>query len=306
MTKLRYLIAALALVAPGARAAHAKLRVVTTVPDLAAIARAVAGERAEVSALLLPSQDPHYADARPHLALLLNRASLLVVAGLGLEVGWLPVLQTGARNPAIQRGASGYLDASTVAQLKEVPREKLDRSMGDIHPGGNPHYLTDPENGVRVARAIAARLGKLDPSAASAFAKNAADLATAVHAASKRWLETMKPFRGTPIVAYHRSWVYFAAALGLRIVEHLEPKPGIPPSAAHVLHVLQAMRAARVPLILQEEYYPDRTAQLVAQKAGAKLVVVRGGADVRKGESYVARLDAMVRAVAEALRSAKR
>lgn len=290
-------LAMLGLAAP----AQARLKVIATVPDLAALAQAVGGKRAEVNALLLPTQDPHFADARPHLALQLNRAQLLCVVGLDLEVAWLPVLQTGARNAAIQRGAGGYLDASTVAVLKEVPRSRIDRSMGDIHPGGNPHYLVDPQNGARVARAIAARLKQLDPEGSKEYQQNLERFLTELSAAEKRWRAALAPYRGTPVVAYHKSWVYFTDFAGLRVVEHLEPKPGIPPSSAHVLHVIQAIRAQRARLLLQEEYYPDRTASLVAQKTGVRLLVLRGGADLRKGEGYLARVDALVRAVASAL-----
>ncbi len=282
--------------------AQAKLKVLATVPDLAALASAVAGSRAEVSALLLPTQDPHFADARPNLALQLNRANLLCVVGLDLEVAWLPVLQTNARNAAIQRGASGYLDASTVAMLKEVPRTRIDRSMGDIHPGGNPHYLLDPQNGARVASALAAQLQRLDPAGAREYKQNLERFLAELRAAQQRWTAALAPYRGTPIVAFHRSWLYFTDFAGLRIVDHLEPKPGIPPSSAHVLHVLQTIRAQKARLLLQEEYYPDRTASLVAQKTGLRLLVLRGGADLRKGESYISRVDALVRAVADALK----
>ena len=299
------LVLVLVLVLAPARAALAKLNVVATVPDLAALAREAGGDGVQVTALLLPTQDPHFADARPHLALQLNRAKLVLVVGLGLEAGWLPVLLGGARNPAVQSGSDGYLDASTVATLKEVPRARVDRSMGDIHPGGNPHYLADPENAVRVVRAIAARLAKLDAARAATYRANAERFVTSLRGAQRRWAAELAPYARTPIVAYHRSWIYFAEAMGLRIVEHLEPKPGIPPSAAHVLRVVQLMRASKVPLIVQEEYYPDRTAALVAQKAGARLVVLRGGADVRRGETYLQRIDAMVRQVASALRIAR-
>ena len=304
---MRWLLSTLTLLlALGPTPASAKLRVVTTVPDLAALAREVGGDRVEVTALLLPTQDPHFADARPHLALALNRADLLVVVGLELEVAWLPVLLRGARNPAIQPGAAGYLDASSVARLKEVPQARVDRSMGDIHPGGNPHYLTDPENGVRVAGALAERLGKLDAAGAASYRAAAGRLTTELRAAERRWAAQVAPFKGTPVVTYHRSWIYLTDLLGLKIVENLEPKPGIPPSAAHVLRVLQAIRAAKVPLILQEEYYPDRTAQLVASKTGAKLIVLRGGTDVRAGQRYLAHLDDEVQKIVAALKGQRR
>jgi zinc/manganese transport system substrate-binding protein len=307
MTTLRRLCLLLAFLAPlttGATA-EAKLRVAATVPDLAAIARAVAGDRAEVFSLALPTQDPHFVDARPHLALQLSRADLLVLVGLQLEVGWLPVLLTGARNPNIQNGTDGYLDCSTVVALKEVPRTKIDRSQGDIHPGGNPHYLIDPGNARRVAAAIAARLAKLDPAGATTYAANAKAFSTALGKAEARWHELVKPFRGAAVVAYHKSWVYLTDALGLRIAEHLEPKPGIPPNAAHILRVIQTMRANNVRVLLQEEYYPDRTAKLVCEKSGARLLVLAGGTHVRSGQTYLQRMDTMVQKLVAALQATR-
>ncbi len=279
-----------------------RLRVVATVPDLAVIAREVGGGSVgEVTALLLPTQDPHFADARPHLALQLNRASLLLLVGLGLEAGWLPTLLGGARNPAVQKGAEGYFDASTVAVLKEVPSGRVDRSMGDIHPGGNPHYLLDPGNAVRVARALAERMGRLDPGEAGRFRANAERFARNLEEAHRRWQRQLAPYRGTPIVTYHRSLIYLSEALGLSLLAQLEPRPGIPPSAAHVLQVVRLMRARKVPLVVQEEYYPDRTARLVAQKSGARLVLLPGGADLRGGQSFQARLQTVVHRLLEAL-----
>ena len=308
MRNTRYLLVSFLLALAWAVPSHAwasKIRVVATVPDLAAIALAVAGERAEVISLTLPTQDPHFVDARPHLALKLNRADLLLVVGLDLEVGWLPTLLTGARNSKIQPGNDGNLDCSTLVKLKEVPRQKLDRSMGDIHPGGNPHYLTDPQNAGRVARGIAARLAKLDPDGAAAYQENAAAFVKQLDAARARWAQLLKPFAGTPVVPYHRSWIYFVEAMGLKTVAHLEPKPGIPPNARHVLLVIKAIRAKKVPVMFQEEYYPDRTAKLVAGKTGAKLLILQGGTHLRQGDTYLKRMENMVGALLGALNGKK-
>jgi len=285
--------------------ARAELTVAATVPDLAAIAQAVGGGKVKVLSLTLPTQDPHFVDARPHLVLQLNKADLILLAGLQLEVGWLPTLITGARNNKIQRGSDGYLDCSTLALLKEVPRTRVDRSMGDIHPGGNPHYLVDPDNGIRVVRGVAERLARLDPAGSATYRRNAAALAAAIAKAKQRWAARLKPYRGTPVVTYHRSWIYFTEAMGLQIVAELEPKPGIPPSASHVLRVIQTMRAQKVPVLLQEDYYPDRTARLVAQKTGARLLVLPGGTDLRRGETYLQRLEILVTRLVEALKGGR-
>jgi zinc/manganese transport system substrate-binding protein len=291
-------LAAFLLATPPARA---KLKVIATVPDLAAIARAVAGEHARVDSLSLPHQDPHFVDARPHLMLALNRADLLLVVGLEIEVGWLPPLLTGARNGRIQPGNEGYLDCSTAVELREVPQVRIDRSMGDIHPGGNPHYLVQPGNAMAVARAIGDRLAKLDPAHRAAFAKRTATFIAQLTKARQRWRAAIKPFRGTKVVAYHKAWIYFTDEIGLEIVGYLEPKPGIPPNAAHLLRLLRRMREDKVPLILTNSYYPDRATQLVARKSGAILLKVAGGANLRAGESFLKRMNRLVDQVAAAL-----
>jgi len=266
----------------------------------------VGGARAEVYSLTLPTQNPHFVDARPHLALKLNRADLLLVVGLQLEAGWLPTLLTGARNPRILKGSSGYLDCSSVARLREVPRVKVDRSMGDVHPGGNPHYLIDPDNAARVAGAVARLMGQQDPDGTKIYAANAARFIKALGRAQRRWAAALGPYRGTAVVPYHKSWIYFTGAMGLEAVAHLEPKPGIPPNAAHVLWVIRTMRAQKVPLLLQEEYYPDRTARLIAGKTGARLLILPGGARLRKGESYLKRMDSTVKKLLAALKRARK
>ena len=156
--------------------AEAKVRVVATLPTLASIVREVGGNEVEVTSLAYPTQDAHFVDARPHLVLQLNKADLLVINGSDLEIGWLPVLLTGARNARIQPGSPGYLDASTLVTLKEIPAGKVDRSQGDIHPGGNPHYLTDPRNGGKVALGIAQKLGAIDPTNRADYLKRAKTL----------------------------------------------------------------------------------------------------------------------------------
>lgn len=282
MKPIRYVfvLLALAAISLGARRAQAAVVVVTTTPDLAAITRQVGGASVEVKSLALPTQDPHFVDARPNLALLLNKADLLVIQGLGLEVGWLPVLQTGARNPKIQVGADGYLDASTLIAPMEAPAGQVSRAQGDIHPGGNPHYLADPRNGAKVARGIAARLAKIDPANAAGYAERAAQLEKDASALAARL--TAKAAAIDPgkrkVVVYHRSWIYFETWLGLTEAGAVEPKPGIPPDPAHVAQLLVLMRSQGVRAILAEAYYPQTTTKLLADKTGAELLVLSGGA----------------------------
>ena len=300
MSRTISLFCALLALLFSAREAGAALNVVATTPDLAAITKSVGGDKVSVTALALHTQDPHWVDARPHLALDLARADLLILNGAELEVGWLPTLLAGARNGKVQRGARGYLDGSTLVTLMEVPRGKLDRSMGDIHPSGNPHYTRDPRAAERVAVGIAKRLAELDPGNKPAYLEQTKRFLAELRQARTGWEKRLAARRGSPIIAYHRSQVYLADWLGLRIVEHIEPRPGIPPNPRHVAHVIDVARAEKVRVILQEAWFPDNTTKLVAAKCGAKLVQFPGAPDFAKGETYVAWMNAVVQRLAEA------
>jgi zinc/manganese transport system substrate-binding protein len=254
----------------------AKVRVAATVGDLGAIARAVGGSFVDVEVLARPTQDPHFVDAKPSLVLTLSRADLVVLIGLDLEVGWLPVLLTGSRNAKIQIGNAGYLDCSTVITPKEVPLQKLDRSMGDIHPGGNPHYTNDPNEALKIAAALAQRLSEIDPDHAAGYRANAEAFQKELTARIAQWNNILAPFKGTPVVTYHKSWIYFADWAGLQMVGFVEPKPGIPPNPTHVANVLRIMRERKVPIILQEEWYSGQTSELLARASGATLVRIPG------------------------------
>lgn len=284
--------------------AFAVVKVVATLPDLAAVAREVGGPDVEVTALSEPTQDPHFVDARPSLILPLNRADLLVLTGLELEVGWLPNLITGSRNARIQAGTIGQLDASTVVPLIGVPTQAVNRSMGDIHPGGNPHYLIDPRNGARVARAIAERLGAIDPPHRAAYAARAATLATAATALAAR--ETQRfahlPAARRKVVIYHDSLRYLLGWLGLKQVNTLEHKPGIPPSPEHVAMVLGQIRQEAVPAIVYENYRPRGVGTLLAEKTGAKLAIIPGGPNFTGGQKYLDYIEVITNTLHESLR----
>lgn len=289
------LLALLALPSPAA----AKLRVVATVPSLAAVARDIAGEDAEVKALVLPTQDPHWVDARPNLALELSRADLLLIVGLELEVGWLPNLQTGSRNAAIQKGGKGYLDVSQFVNLREAPTAPVDRSQGDIHPGGNPHFLHDPRSVEAIAYGIARRMGELDPEHAAGYLTRAQTLAVTLARKIPEWEARLAPLRGMKLVAYHKSWPYAEAWLGFEIVEYVEPKPGIPPNPAHVAQVLGAMRRHGVPAIIEEAYYSDATVEQISERTGARILRIPGGVHFVEGETYVEHMEEFVGLLAQ-------
>ena len=290
---------ALASLASGAHAQT--LDVVASVPDLASLARAVGGDHVSVQSLSLPSQDPHFVDAKPSLALALHRADLLLHVGLQLEQGWLPTLLTGARNARVLPGAPGNLDCSTFVKVLDVPKAAVDRSQGDIHPAGNPHYLIDPRAGAAVARGIAQRLAQLDPSHAAAYQQRLGRLLAELDAARKRVEARLAARRGAPVVTYHRTFSYLADWLGLEVIDCVEPKPGIPPSGSHVAQLFALARARKVKAILQERYYPDATSRTLAERIPASLVSVAGGTDFAGGQSYVAHVEDVALRVAAAL-----
>jgi zinc/manganese transport system substrate-binding protein len=300
---MRLLINTIVLFAAlGAGVASANVEVVATVPDLAAITREIGGDKVSVTSLSLPTQDPHFVDAKPSLMLKLNKADLLVAVGLELEVGWLPVLQTGARNAKILPGGAGYLDCSKYVRVLEVPTAPVDRSMGDIHPGGNPHYLYDPRQAVGCAKAIAAKLVAVDSANAGTYNANLRRFLDRLDKARAGWEQRMARFKGHPVITFHRSWNYLLDWLNLRSVAELEPKPGIPPTPSHVAEVLATGRANKVRCVIQEAYYPDKTGRLVAKKLDGQLVTLPGGADVASGEGYIEHVGHVIDALEGAMK----
>jgi len=252
--------------------AQAKLRVVTSLQDLASIAQAVGGDRVETEALARGYQDPHFVDAKPSFIVKLSRADLLIAAGLELEIGYLPPLIDQSRNDRIHPGNAGYLDASIGCDILQKPTEVVTRAMGDVHPYGNPHYWTDPENGRVIARAVAARLAELDPAGKTAFDSNLAAFEAKLTAKEREWDAKMAPFAGSRVVTFHESWPNFAKRFKLDIVGTVEPKPGIPPSPTHTLDIINLIVKDKVAVILVEPYFDRKTPDYIAEKTGATVV----------------------------------
>ena len=271
-TLVRTLLLA-ALAAAGAEAGAA-VNVVATTEDLASLVREVGGDRVQVDALARGYQDPHFVEAKPSFILKLNKADLLVLIGKELEVAWLPALINQSRNPRVQAGAPGHLDASAGVRILEVPTGAITRAMGDVHPSGNPHYWLDPGNGRRVAQSIRDRLSQLRPADAPYFAARYADFDQRLAAAEARLDALMKPYRGLDVVTYHRSWPNFADRFGLEVIGYVEPRPGIPPSPSHTLQLIQEMKSKSVKLLLVEPYFDLKTPAAVARDSGAKVVVL--------------------------------
>ena len=295
------LLAAIAICAP--TPAQAKLRVVATLPSLAALVRAVGGDLVHVTALALPDQDPHYVDPRPSLMLPLNQADLLVINGLDLEVGWLPPVQTGARNPAILVGGPGFFDASAHVSKLGGGQGKVDRRQGDVHAGGNPHFTLDPRRGRQVAAALAKRLAAIDPDHAADYQRRFLGFAAAIDEIieGERARFAKLPAQTRRLVVYHRSLDYLEDWLGLHEVAAVEPLPGIPPNPGHVAAVLETMRASNARIIIQEEFYQQGTSKTLAKLAKGEVVVIPGGAHFARGEGYVEHMRHIAAALYEAI-----
>ena len=282
--------------------AHAKLNVVVTTPDLASIAKEVGGDKIDITTLARPTEDPHFVDAKPSFIVKLNKADALIEGGAELEIGWLPPLLAGARNPRVAEGAPGRIRCNEGVVMLEVP-SKLDRSEGDIHAAGNPHFAIDPANAKIIAAHLADALGKVDAADAAAFAANAQKFNATLDAKLAGWQAKLAPFKGARIVSYHKSWPYFAARFGLTMDIFLEPKPGIPPSPAHLADVITKMKAQHAGVIIVDPYLNRKTAETVARETSAAVVDVAqfpGGVKGTEG-GYIALVDYLVDSLAKAL-----
>jgi zinc/manganese transport system substrate-binding protein len=255
-----------------AMVAAKKLNVITATTDLAALAEEVGGDKINVESLAKGYQDPHFVEAKPSFLLKLRQADLLVIVGLQLEIGWLPPLITQCGNARIQVGANGYLDASQFAEILEIPQGSITRAMGDVHPLGNPHYWLDPDNGRRVAKGIAGKLGEMDPGDAAYFQQRDQDFERRLAEADKKWQADMKPFHGRKVVTYHNSAPNFAKHFGLSVVGFVEPRPGIPPTPSHTLDVINMMKRDHVKVIMVEPYFDRKTPDSIARETGGTVV----------------------------------
>jgi zinc/manganese transport system substrate-binding protein len=292
------MLALLAAAHPGSAA----LVGVATTHDLAAVAREIGGTRIEFSTLAKASEDPHFVDAKPSFVMRLNRADVLIEGGAELEAGWLPPLVERSRNPRIAAGAAGRIVGSARVPMLEVP-EKLDRSRGDVHAAGNPHYLTDPRNAELVAAQICDALCGIDAAGGDTFRANLERFREQLAARQKRWEQRLAPFSGSGLAAYHNVWPYFAHRFGLRVEVFLEPKPGIPPTPAHLAQVIRRMRADRIRVILVEPFEDRRTAERVATEAGATVLLITQypGGTVDTPGDYFGWMDQLVGRIGDAL-----
>jgi len=254
--------------------AYATLKVETTTQDLAAIARAVGGQHVEVHSMTPGSRDPHFAVAKPSMIRRVYRADLLLVIGAEMEIGWLPPLLQSARNNRVQPGEPGYLDLSLTIPLLGKSQGPVNRAMGDVHAKGNPHYWFDPRNGVRMAKAIAQRLAQLDPEHADDFRANVHHFEKTLNTKLVEWRKTLSHLNDTPVIAYHTSFVYLADVFGFHIVDEVEPKPGIAPSAASLSKLLARIKNEQINILIMEPYYERRSSRYLSDETGIQIAVL--------------------------------
>jgi zinc/manganese transport system substrate-binding protein len=263
----------LLLIALFALPAQAALNVLSTVPEWAALAQEIGGDKVRVSSATTALQDPHHIDARPSLIARARTADLLLATGAELEVGWLPVVQRESGNPRIQVGQPGYFEAAAFVRMLEVPT-RLDRADGDVHAAGNPHVQTDPRNMLVVGEALAARLALVDPANALAYRSGYAAFAERWRAQLKRWEAQAAPLKGVAVVSQHKAWVYLYDWLGMREVAALEPKPGVEPSLAHLALVRDQAAASRPRMVIRAAYNSARPVEWFAREAKVSAVVL--------------------------------
>ena len=315
------------------------LQVAVTIPDLGSLVREIGGDQVAVTVFAKGTEDPHFVEAKPSFIKTLSEADLFIEGGMEGEMGWAPVLLQNARNANVLPGGRGFLDASTGITPLDVPTGPVDRSKGDVHPAGNPHYLPDPINGLRVARLIRDKLIELRPERREYFDGRYASFRQRLGAAlvgdalAKKydveklallfevgklgdflkaqaeesllggWFGLMLPYRGAKVVADHNIWPYFARRFGISVIGFLEPKPGLPPTTRHLNELIESMRAQGVKVILANPYFDLRFAQFVAERTGAQVVSMAHMVGARPGtDDYIAMIDYDVRQLAGALR----
>jgi len=271
--KKMFHIATSLLLALGAQAAQADLKVLACEPEWGALVKELAGDKASVYVATTGLQDPHHIEARPSLVAAARNTQLLVCTGAELEVGWLPVLIRQSGNSAIQPGKPGNFEAASYVRKLEVPA-RLDRADGDVHAAGNPHIQTDPRNIALVALPLARRMAELDPANAATYQERSADFMARWNVAIQHWEKEAAPLRGVPVVVQHKAFPYLQQWLGLMEVAVLEPKPGIEPTSAHLSAVLAGLQAKPAKMILRAAYNDARGTVWLAERTKLPIVVL--------------------------------
>lgn len=326
------------IISAGASAQSGPLKVCCSTPDLGAIAMAIGGDDVSVTTFTKGTEDPHFVEAKPGFVKALATADFFVVTGLELEIGWAPRLQLSARNERIQAGGSGYVDASSVIKPLNVPVGTVDRSMGDIHAGGNPHFLSDPISGLKVAALLRDKFAAALPAKKEAFAsrygtfRERLGVALVGETLAKKydfeklallaeegklmaflerfkdrealhgWIGSLAGDYGVKVVSDHDLWPYFARRFGLTVAGFLEPKPGVPPTTKHLASLIDRMKADDIRVILSVAYFDPKHAAFVAEHTKARIAEMAHQVGGRPGaDDYIAFIDRNVQEVVRAV-----
>ncbi|MEP7169473.1 MAG: metal ABC transporter substrate-binding protein [Bacteroidota bacterium] len=255
------------------KANAAKIKVVTTLTDLKSITELIGGDKVEAFSIATGYQNPHFVDPKPSYIIKLSTADMFVTIGLDLETGWSPSLLASSRNTKIQKGNPGYVDASEGVALQQVP-SSINRAEGDIHIFGNPHYWLDPLNGKAIAKNIYDGLVRVSPANEKYFGANLKSFNDKIDMKLKEWSAKMSPYKGAKIIAYHNEWCYFENRFGLKIVDFLEPKPGIPPTPSQLVKIIGEVKNNNIKVIITSPYFSTSSSDVVTKQTAAKALVL--------------------------------
>ncbi len=273
--------------------AQAKLKIMTTTTTLADIVRAVGEDKTEVTSLTKSTQDPHYVEAKPSYMVKIRNADLLVAVGLELETGWLANIQRGAKNPKLLDKARGFFEAGDFINPIEVPSGKIDRSHGDVHASGNPHFHLDPIKITKVIAALAKKLSELDPSNKNFYSKNADNFVEKINSKNKEWGNRVQKSKVKKVVTYHKSFNYLLKRYGIKTISNIEPNSGVPPTAKHIINLIKKIKEEKVKCLLNESYFETAAARRLQKETGAKLQIL----DVESSGDYLKLIDNIVTAI---------
>lgn len=284
------------------QSALAELKVVTTLSTYADLVKTIGAQAVEVKSIASPRFNPHFIEPKPSDVFKLKQADLFVHSGLDLEAWRDPLVQASGRSD-FKSGGAAQLDLSVGVSLLEVPTGQPSRAEGDIHLFGNPHYWLSPENGLVMARSIAAKLSQMDSEHSEEFKQNLAQFESKLKARILAWREELSAFRGSELIGYHNEWLYLVDFLGLQITQFLEPKPGIPPTPRHIEELLRFVKEKKVRVIIQASFYSTDASETLARMSGAKLkVLCQSVGELPEATDYIAMLDFNISQIVEGLK----
>lgn len=275
-------------VVSGAPLAAAQLKVAAALPDLGSIASYIGGDKVEVFAIGRNNANPHAVEVLPSYMMKVSRAAVYFKVGLALDQ-WSDAIIDGSRNNKLV-----VADCSAGIKPLQKPAGKVDASMGDVHPDGNPHYWLDPANGAVIAGNVLAALKKADPANAEYYEKNCARFKEELGKRLAAWKTDMAGVSGQKVISYHSSWIYFTTAFGLSIAGNVEPLPGIPPTAKHLAELVDIIKRDQITMLLQESYFPDAAPSFLARQTGIKVFKLTPSCDSVQAGAYLAHFDEII------------